>query len=80
MLAQISGQLIGQISNFMNLSKNSISKFQMLIEALTEKRAEEAPAEEAPAEEAPAEEAPAEEAPAEDAPAEDAPAEESSDD
>jgi len=65
LLAQISGQLIGQISNFMNLSKNSISKFQMLIGALTEKRAEEAPAEEAPAEEAPAEEAPAEEAPAE---------------
>ena len=76
LLSKISGQLIGQISNFMNLSKNSISKFQMLIEALTEKKAEEAPAEEAPADEAPADEAPAEEAPAEEAPAEEAPADE----
>ena len=65
LLGKISGQLIGQISNFMNLSKNSISKFQMLIGALTEKRADEAPADEAPADEAPADEAPAEEAPAE---------------
>ncbi|MAX10922.1 MAG: 50S ribosomal protein L10, partial [Chloroflexi bacterium] len=64
LLGKISGQLIGQISNFMNLSKNSISKFQMLIGALTEKRADEAPADEAPADEAPAEEAPADEAPA----------------
>ena len=64
LLAKISGQLVAQISNFMNLSKNSISKFQMLMEALTEKK-DEAPADEAPAEEAPAEEAPAEEAPAE---------------
>ena len=70
LLGKISGQLIGQISNFMNLSKNSISKFQMLIGALTEKRADEAPADEAPADEAPAEEAPADEAPAEEAPAE----------
>ncbi len=60
LLAKISGQLVAQISNFMNLSKNSISKFQMLMEALTEKK-DEAPADEAPADEAPADEAPAEE-------------------
>ena len=78
LLGKINFQIVSPIINFINLSKNPLTKFQLLLSSLIENKhtGEEAPAEEAVAEEAPAEEAVAEEAPAEEAVAEEAPAEE----